>query len=225
VNDDIALIRGVVWRGTVAIGILSFAICMVSCATDASVHTSRQPASLDKTIPTASNDPRERLRLARYLAAEGRYAEATAEYIWCWDKANEHSVAVVRGLRELGAVYEPAMIAYNERRSRLVPAADDPDERYHYGQLLAFEGSYAEALDQYLWCWDQGSDTPRFLGVRVSFLLSDIARLAKDYPPAIDALRERRNHPRPHGSWGSVDRDIAALDRTLARIAAEQRQQ
>ena len=59
---------------------------------------------------------------------------------------------------------------------------------------LADRGLHAEALSEYLWCFDHGHvEDPGFGGVRVSFLLGYMQKLAQKYPAAMQALRERRD--------------------------------
>lgn len=68
----------------------------------------------------------------------------------------------------------------------------DPTLRMRYADALAEKGRKAEALEQYLWCFDHGNDHERgFAPVRLSFLLHDITELGASYPPAMEALRER----------------------------------
>jgi TonB family protein len=69
--------------------------------------------------------------------------------------------------------------------------------RYDLGRELSQRGENAEALTEFLWCFDVGmKQAPSYGGVRVSFLLSDIAELGAHYPPALDALRTRRDNDR-----------------------------
>lgn len=68
------------------------------------------------------------------------------------------------------------------------------DARYEHARALAKSGNHAEALAEFLWCYDEGM--PRvagFGGVRDSYLLGEIARLGEKYPAALDALRGRRD--------------------------------
>ena len=61
--------------------------------------------------------------------------------------------------------------------------------RYKNAQELARQGDAAEALKEFLWCFDDGM--PRvsgYGGVRTSFLLSSIAKLGEKYPAALVAL-------------------------------------
>jgi len=71
---------------------------------------------------------------------------------------------------------------------------NDPMERMKYAAVLAQKGKYEEGLKEYLWCFDHGNENNvGFYGVRLSFLLGDIVRLGGKYPPALEALRERRD--------------------------------
>jgi len=79
---------------------------------------------------------------------------------------------------------------------------------------------YASALSEFVWCFDVGAQAePAFGAVRRSFLLRHMASLGNVYPPAIAALRERRDHIRNllDKSEATVDEaiDFAALNRTL----------
>ncbi len=66
--------------------------------------------------------------------------------------------------------------------------------RYNLGRMLGQKGQDAEALVEYLWCYDVGMlGVSSFTGVRNSFLISSIAQLGRKYPPALVALRERRD--------------------------------
>lgn len=68
------------------------------------------------------------------------------------------------------------------------------EARYARARELADKGDRAGALAEYLWCFDEGMPAhARFTGVRVSFLLSEVARLGESYPLALEALRKRRD--------------------------------
>lgn len=69
------------------------------------------------------------------------------------------------------------------------------EARYNLGRELANSNKNAEALTEYLWCLDDGmKKTKSYTGLRSSFLLFYINRLGKVYPPAKDALIERRDN-------------------------------
>jgi hypothetical protein len=67
-------------------------------------------------------------------------------------------------------------------------ASDDPDRRYAAAKDLAGKGQLDEALEQFLWVWKATRDVPKWSGVRHSFLLADMHRLAQRHPPAQAAL-------------------------------------
>lgn len=70
---------------------------------------------------------------------------------------------------------------------------NEPMAREHFADALVAAGRYEEALEHYLWCFDEGESSPSYHGVRLSFLLSDIVQLGAGYPPALEALRSRRD--------------------------------
>jgi RNA polymerase sigma factor (sigma-70 family) len=72
--------------------------------------------------------------------------------------------------------------------------AKDPMKRHTLGSTLVREGKFPEALEHFLWCYDEGAkESPSFYGVRSSFLLNDIRDLGAKYPPALEALQKRRD--------------------------------
>lgn len=82
-------------------------------------------------------------------------------------------------------------------REALAGHETDPMKRMQYADILAREGKTAEALKEYLWCWDHGEEHGLgFGGVRVSFLLGRIARLGAEHPPALKALERRSREAR-----------------------------
>jgi hypothetical protein len=65
---------------------------------------------------------------------------------------------------------------------------EDLHGRYDHAKALAKQGKFDEALAEYLWVWDATRDAEAWLGVRHSFLLSDMSELADGYPPAGAAM-------------------------------------
>ncbi len=97
---------------------------------------------------------------------------------------------------------------------------DTVESRYQNAQKLARNGNSAAALNEFLWCFDEGM--PRvsgYGGVRTSFLLSSIAKLGEKYPAALAALRERRDKASQRLLTSENDSDaamdFAAINRTL----------
>lgn len=98
--------------------------------------------------------------------------------------------------------------------------ATDVELRLDLGRELARRGRSAEALAHFLWVYDEGLEhNPAYGGVRNSFLLGDIRRLGRGYPPAIEALRTRRDERVAAITAGKAGfqeaMDVAALNRTL----------
>lgn len=97
---------------------------------------------------------------------------------------------------------------------------NDPMARMKFARQLAMQGKQAEALEHLLWCFDHGLEHgSAFYGVRLSFLLSDIERLGRQYPPAMEALVQRRDRAEAQllAGKGSPQtlHDFSALNRTL----------
>jgi thiol-disulfide isomerase/thioredoxin len=92
-------------------------------------------------------------------------------------------------------------------REKLTAAGtNDPSARMQYGAALAQKGEDAEALAEYLWCFDHGAEaSPAFSGVRLSFLLTYIKNLSAHYPPALQALESRRDERQAKVTAGSAD--------------------
>jgi len=100
--------------------------------------------------------------------------------------------AVVHGLGAQAPEAKPAITMSGE--GKVEPPIDKAmvQERYDRGKALLAAGDHVGALNDFLWCFDIGMPAvPSFAGVRVSFLVGDIKRLAAVYPLARQALEER----------------------------------
>jgi hypothetical protein len=117
------------------------------------------------------------------------------------------------------AVVEPS----NGMAKQDPSVTNDPMARMRYGQELASRGEYEAALAEFLWCYDQGMrHDPSFVGVRNSFLIVTMGDLGRLYPPAEDALRERRDAARENvagreaSAFGELSvMELCALNATL----------
>jgi len=70
----------------------------------------------------------------------------------------------------------------------------NPSARLDEALRLARAGQHAEALAEYLWCFDHGSvEQPEFAATRLSLLLAYLQELGAVYPQAAEALEARRN--------------------------------
>lgn len=92
-----------------------------------------------------------------------------------------------------------------------------PAKRMALARKLAEAGQHAEALEQYLWCYDSGPDAdPRFARTLESSLPAQLGALGRNYPPAREALRARRD---PLQQSVTADPKSAEIE-TVARLAA-----
>jgi RNA polymerase sigma factor (sigma-70 family) len=93
------------------------------------------------------------------------------------------------------------------------------EARYNEAREAARSGNNAAALAGFLWCFDEGMPkVPSYVGVRASFLLGELAKLGKVYPPALVALRERRDRVEARmadPADSEAARDFAALNNAL----------
>lgn len=102
------------------------------------------------------------------------------------------------------------------RRALAQRGENDPMLRMRLADALRELGRNDEALREYLWCFDEGAEhDPAYRGVRMSFLLGYIARLGDSYPPAREALVERRDTAKQRILDGETGDDAA---RVFARI-------
>lgn len=130
-------------------------------------------------------------------------AEAGAKAMATKAAAAEHDQQVL-----LAAIDRAETQAVAEVRQPIT--AQRVQERFDQAQELARSGKPAEALAGFLWCYDEGMvRVASMLGVRNSFLLSAIARLGATYPPALDALRERRDLAEARMQAGPRETDAA----------------
>jgi thiol-disulfide isomerase/thioredoxin len=111
----------------------------------------------------------------------------------------------------------------NRAKDKLRTAGtNDPTARMQLGMALAQKGKDAEALTEFLWGFDHGLEaSPSFVGVRMSFLLTDIKNLAAHYPPAKQALETRRDERQTKVAAGLTDaqmiRDLVAMNKALGQ--------
>ncbi|MDE0053285.1 MAG: thioredoxin fold domain-containing protein [Gammaproteobacteria bacterium] len=113
----------------------------------------------------------------------------------------EHSNSALRGENAIARA-QAALAAGNP---------EDPSLRSRLADAYAELGQDQNALREYLWCFDVGmKNTESYGAVRLSFLLSDIERLGRRYPPARAALVERRRQAEQRIIDGSAEYDDIA---------------
>jgi hypothetical protein len=114
---------------------------------------------------------------------------------------------------------KPSLTRAREIRSQLDES--DPTIDMRYADELVLHRNYAEALEIYLRCFDVGRDDDRhFWGTRAGTLAEDIARLGTVYPPARQALLDRRDQREKlllDGQGGYIEfAELDAVNRALA---------
>jgi thiol-disulfide isomerase/thioredoxin len=75
-------------------------------------------------------------------------------------------------------------------RSKELSQGTDVRVRYDLAKELVGAGLHDEALAHFLWLWPATRTVPGFKGVRLSFMLSDMAGLAQKHAPAKAAFEE-----------------------------------
>jgi hypothetical protein len=140
----------------------------------------------------------QRIVAAQRLAEEGKPEEAR------------------QAMRELVGAHTAEVMAS--------PEVKMAQERFAAGKRLSAEGNPAAALTELLWCFDRGmKDVPAMLGVRMT-LLHSVAQVGASYPPALQALRDRRDAARTKLGTPASDAtdwpDFVALNRALGEDAA-----
>lgn len=104
--------------------------------------------------------------------------------------AEDDASRLLSAIRDASVPDNP--VTHSALPSRLT--ASEVDVRYRKAGELTRKGDYAEALREYLWCFDEGMvQVGSFAGVRLSFLLREMEKLGAVYPEAFDALRHRRD--------------------------------
>jgi RNA polymerase sigma factor (sigma-70 family) len=158
----------------------------------------------------AANASQEALS-AKLRELEGRIA-AEAKRVQVVDDDNAKLLKVIDGLK--------ASHAAQAAETNAPITHDMVDARYKHAQQLARNGDTAGALAEFLWCFDVGMvRVSSYAGVRVSFLLSEIAQLGEQDSAALDALRERRDQAKQRVLASINDNEAAmnfsAINRTL----------
>ena len=99
-------------------------------------------------------------------------------------------------------------------------AVRQANARMKLAEVLAQDGDGAASLKEYLWLFDDGmKKLDDFVGVRRSYLPMEIKSLGGDYPPALAALRARRDAAKKNleapGYTQDDARDFSAINWAL----------
>ena len=101
------------------------------------------------------------------------YKDAASFLAWAQD--------VAAGKRSIDELME---------RAKKLAESDDVEARYDLADDLLTAGQYDLALEHYLWVWPASRKVNGMGGVRLSFMLSEMADLAREYPPAKEAFQK-----------------------------------
>jgi tetratricopeptide (TPR) repeat protein len=87
-------------------------------------------------------------------------------------------------------------------------------------EQLRESGEFEKALEKHLWIHDHSLEAnPGYYGVRLSFALAERVKLGKQYPKALEKLKEIRGEKSLRLLAGETDRalfhDVMAIDRSL----------
>lgn len=80
-----------------------------------------------------------------------------------------------------------------ENETERLKLAQEAVHRYELGQQQRLMKQYEKSLENLLWAFDHSHIVAGWGGVRLSFLLGEIARLGQEFAPAVEALIERRD--------------------------------
>ena len=113
-------------------------------------------------------------------------------------------------LADFGAALKGRDAATRAKEKRVSAGTNDPMARMESARSLATKGQDAQALEEYLWCFDHGSEArPSFALMQVSLLLDRIKDLASRYPAAQRALESRRDERQTKLLSGTIDQQAA----------------
>lgn len=178
----------------------------------AAIYQTRRADALGLAAATAQQEALELRgqvqRLELRLETAMRRAQAA-------DEDNARLLDAMDRLAELNAAKEPPPQPAEESISE-----EGVNARFQQAVEAARAGRMEEALRDFLWVYDEGM--PRFAtyqGIRNGVLLSQLADLARRYPPAREALRLRRERAEQRMRVSPTEReaaqDFAALNEAL----------
>ena len=95
----------------------------------------------------------------------------------------------------------------------------NPHVLLYLARALVVAGEYEEAQSAFVECFECSAGQASFIGVRLSYVLGELAELARVHPPALEALRalrdvatQRVHVPCTSAEWPSRFKDKASLD-------------
>jgi thioredoxin-related protein len=87
---------------------------------------------------------------------------------------------------------EKGETSIDRMRKGMGSKANDPLVRMQFASALASREQYAEALQEFLWCFDHGiENSSDFADIRNSYLLMELMNLSRAHEPTLKALDDR----------------------------------
>jgi tetratricopeptide (TPR) repeat protein len=146
------------------------------------IHSLRAIPAFQKALEGAGEElQKEIVKASKQIGPEA--APVVFQVVQVADKNRALSNIAVQALTGMG----PA--------KTIGEASKNPEARMRFADALANLGRSAEALEEYLWCMDRREENSILFRVRqvTDEAIYRIARLGDTYPPAREALRERRD--------------------------------
>lgn len=136
---------------------------------------------------------------------------------------NKRAQAIEEDNKRLVTVLQNAQAAKGTTAAATT-AREAVEARFKHGQQMLRTGQLDAALTEFLWCYDEGMPgIASYNGIRNNMLPNLIGQIAKTYPPALAALRERRDKAEqrmfdtPDDRTGAMN--VAALNTALGEPA------
>lgn len=192
----------------------SMAVVVAALAIGAAFYEVNEVRALRATLTAAEKQGDDLRAQLRRLDAQAKKETTRAQ------AAEEDNAKLLKAIESSASAQATAVAAANP------PIAHDAVQaRYNKALELARSGNWEAALPELLWCYDEGMvRVSSFTGVRLSFLLSELAKLAQNYPPALAALEERRDAAQRRMQGNATDvqaaRDFSSINHYLGQDAA-----
>lgn len=175
---------GAAFFGFTTAGKLSFAGLAAAVALTTGVAVYQWRAQSGDAANLARTQRDESALRARLRAAEDRLA-ASQSRAQAAEDDNAKLLSAIDNVRgRFGATADAALSAQEQ----------EVEARYKRAQELVQSGQWELAISELLWCYDEGMmRNTSYSGMRLTVVLGEVVRVAKHFPPALTALRERRD--------------------------------
>lgn len=161
-----------------------------------------------------------RADLAAHDARHQKLQELVDNLEWRLSAANERASRLEASRTDAARTDSPTPANASTTRPPAPITRDMVEARLKKAKELADSGRKAEALEEYLWCYDTGTrQVEGYFIARYTSVLGAIADLGKNHPPAIDALHARRDAAKGRllasGTDMAAGKDFNQINRVL----------